>query len=79
MESAVSLLLQQELLEAMNKERPEERLVVCPLLENKQVGVGTIDLRLGTQFIEARRWTEAGIDPLMLAPDCARSKRKSWS
>ena len=62
----MSLLLQHELLEAMNRERPEERLVVCPLLENKQVGVGTIDLRLGTQFIEAQRWTEAGIDPLML-------------
>jgi dCTP deaminase len=62
----MSLLLQDELLEAMNRDRPEERLVVCPLLESKQVGVGTVDLRLGTQFIEAQRWTEAGIDPLML-------------
>jgi dCTP deaminase len=39
------------------------RLVVAPLLDDAQVGSGSIDLRLGTEFIETERRNEAVIDP----------------
>lgn len=41
----------------------ESRLIITPLLDEAQVGSGSIDLRLGTEFIEAERRREAVIDP----------------
>jgi dCTP deaminase len=40
-----------------------DRLVVTPLLDPDQVGAGTIDLRLGTEFLALRRTRRSGIDP----------------
>lgn len=58
----MSVLLREELLEAM--QRPlAERLVVSPMLDAEQVGPSSIDLRLGTQFIAVRRHAERAIDP----------------
>jgi dCTP deaminase len=39
------------------------RLIVSPLLDSEQVGPSSIDLRLGTQFIQVRRYAERAIDP----------------
>lgn len=64
----MTLLLRDQLSKAMKREVLDERLIVVPLLDDDQVGAGTIDLRLGTEFIEIRRWTETGIDPLNLDP-----------
>jgi|SRR5665213_2286296 len=72
----MSLLLRDQLLAAMSRPEAGTRLIVAPLLDAEQVGGGTIDLRLGTEFIESRRWTEAGIDPLELSgEDVSRSAR----
>lgn len=40
-----------------------QRLVVTPLLDRRQVGRGSIDLRLGTEFLLLRRTSRAGLRP----------------
>lgn len=59
----MAILLREQLLDAMRAENIRERLVVTPLLDEAQVGAGSIDLRLGTEFIETERRIEALIDP----------------
>jgi dCTP deaminase len=41
----------------------DRRLVVTPLLDSRQVGPASIDLRLGTEFLLLRRTLEPGLDP----------------
>lgn len=43
---------------------PSQRLVVTPLLEDSQIGSGSIDLRLGFSFILTRRANIASVDPM---------------
>lgn len=59
----MALLLHEQLMAAMAADRIEDRLIVTPLLDPAQIGPGSIDLRLGTEFIEVERHTEAVIDP----------------
>lgn len=59
----MSLLLREQLLAEMSREALSDRLVVTPLLDDAQVGPGSIDLRLGTEFIETERRSEAVVDP----------------
>jgi dCTP deaminase len=47
---------------------PAERLVVTPLLSSGQVGGGSVDVRLGTEFILLKRSARGPIDPLDLHP-----------
>jgi dCTP deaminase len=42
---------------------PDRRLVVMPLLDRGQIGSASIDLRLGTEFIEVERLANEMIDP----------------
>ncbi|MFE6734595.1 dCTP deaminase [Microbacterium sp. NPDC057650] len=43
---------------------PSRQLIITPLLDpEKQVGPGSIDLRLGTEFLETPRQNSASIDP----------------
>lgn len=58
----MSILMRDELLSAMEGSL-DERLIVTPLLSAAQVGPSSIDLRLGTQFIQVRRHAERAIDP----------------
>jgi dCTP deaminase len=59
------MLLQREaLVDAMEEADLSKRLVVTPILDaNKQVNAGSIDLRLGSGFIEVRRRDAYVIDP----------------
>lgn len=57
------LLLRDELLAQMQATSIEDRLVITPLLDAEQIGPGSVDLRLGTEFIETERRIEAVIDP----------------
>jgi dCTP deaminase len=41
----------------------DQRLVVAPLLDEAQVGSASIDLRLGTEFMETRRLRKGVLDP----------------
>lgn len=58
------LLHHEALVEAMKEDILERRLIVTPLLDRReQIGAGSIDLRLGSGFIEARRREAQVIDP----------------
>lgn len=59
----MTVLLREGLLEAMNRPDVADRLVVTPLLDEAQVTAGSIDLRLGTEFLEVKRYAESVIDP----------------
>jgi dCTP deaminase len=58
----VTLLNHEMLREAMATALPD-RLVITPLLDERQIGPSSIDLRLGTDFLFLRRTVSAGLDP----------------
>lgn len=61
----MSALIREELIERLDSTVDAERLMVTPLLDRKvQVGAGSIDLRLGTEFLEVQRNTRTAINPL---------------
>lgn len=59
----MSVLGQQELLKALNRPDPEDRLIVTPIFVKDQIGPGSIDIRLGHEFISTRRGNLKAIDP----------------
>jgi dCTP deaminase len=59
----VTLLHREALTVALDHPELESRLIVTPLLDRKQVGPASVDLRLGTEFLLLRRTLEAGLDP----------------
>ena len=61
----MTLLRKEDLLEAMSPTTPmADRLVVTPMLDlDVQVGPASIDLRLSSDFLLARRAEGSGIDP----------------
>ena len=48
---------------ALNHDDADQRLVVCPMLDPKQIGSASIDLRLGTEFMEVQRTKQGVLDP----------------
>lgn len=65
----MTALLRDGLLSAMSRSNIRERLIVTPLLDSEnQVGPGSIDLRLGTEFLEFTRGNQTVVDP-MTPPD----------
>lgn len=48
---------------ALTRPELDERLFITPLLDQKQVGSASVDVRLGSEFLELRRTTRAGLDP----------------
>jgi dCTP deaminase len=63
LEHNVTALSHQELAEALRMQPLHTRLVVAPLLDEAQVGPASIDLRLGTEFIETHRLRKGLLDP----------------
>lgn len=60
----MTLLQKEALIAAMQVDDVARRLVVTPLLDpEKQIGPGSVDLRLGSEFIEIRRREAETIDP----------------
>jgi dCTP deaminase len=53
-----------DLKEAIARLPLEKRLVIMPLLDEDQVGPASIDLRLGTDFIELHRLERETLDPM---------------
>lgn len=52
-----------------------DALIVTPLLDSAQIGPSSIDLRLGTEFLLSRRYSEQRVDPFdldTLAPPTER-------
>jgi dCTP deaminase len=54
----------EDLLWRMKDAPLEQRLYVAPLISERQVGEGTIDMRCGTEFIIVRRTRRSIVDPL---------------
>lgn len=59
----MTLLSHEDLRAALDREALARRLVITPLLDPKQIGPGSVDLRLGTEFLLMRRTRGAGLDP----------------
>lgn len=64
----MSVLARSELLQRLRADLPG-RLVVTPLLDERQLGPASIDLRLGTDFLVLRRTERSGFDPRDVEPD----------
>jgi dCTP deaminase len=65
----MSVMVREEIYAAMDARPLSEALVVTPLLDRRtQIGAGSIDLRLGTEFLEVRRYKEGAIDPFGQKP-----------
>lgn len=48
----------------LDDEDPSRRLIITPLLDrDEQIGPGSVDLRLGTEFLETPRKDNASVDP----------------
>ncbi len=47
----------------LNHDDADRRLIVCPMLDPKQIGSASIDLRLGTEFMEVQRTKQGVLDP----------------
>lgn len=66
----MALLQREELLSRLSVDDIDRRLHVLPILDaGKQVGEGSIDLRLGSEFIEVRRRSEEAVDPFKETSD----------
>ena len=57
------MLGHEDLAKALGEPDLEQRLVVTPLLDEAQVGPGSIDLRLGTRFLLSHPHTSPTADP----------------
>ncbi|MBX5467129.1 MAG: dCTP deaminase [Firmicutes bacterium] len=54
----------------------EERLVVTPILDPDQIRGGSLDVRLGTEFIVLKRSPRGPIDPLQMGVDAPDSQER---
>lgn len=61
----MTALIREQTIAAMDRVVLADRLIVTPLLDrDRQIGPGSIDLRLGTEFLEADRQNQTIIAPL---------------
>lgn len=64
--------------DAMARKNLADRLLITPLLDPKQIGAGTVDLRLGTEFLEVDRSGQQlldALDPQTTAQERQRERR----
>ena len=59
----MTVLGRNKIIEYMEKDELSDRLVVTPILEPSQIGPGSIDIRVGNDFVIARKGHLASIDP----------------
>lgn len=59
----MSILGRKELTAALADQDPQKRLIISPLLLESQVGPGSVDIRLGNEFIVTRRGNLPFLDP----------------
>lgn len=60
----MTILPRSDIIERLDSTEPGKRLAIVPLLDyEKQLGEGSIDLRLGTDFLLPQRNIDGGIDP----------------
>lgn len=59
----MSVLGRKRILKALAEKNPEERLFVSPILDKRQVGDASIDVRLGYDFVTVKRGNLGTLDP----------------
>lgn len=59
----MSILGAEEIKAALSEPELEKRLIITPLLQDSQVGPGSVDIRLGNEFIVTRRGNLPYLDP----------------
>lgn len=72
----MTLLKHEDLTDSMNSTELENRLVVTPLLDEQQIGPASIDLRLGSEFVEIRRREESLLDTFSESPASANKREE---
>lgn len=61
---AENVLSKKEILDRIYNKNSEQRLTITPLIDKKQINEGSVDVRLGTEFIVSKRTNYSLIDPL---------------
>jgi dCTP deaminase len=64
----VSLMGWEDIDCAMKRDNLDERLFITPLLKPNQIGAASVDVRLGSEFLQLRRTSGAGLDPRTQTP-----------
>ena len=59
----MSVLGRDRILGLMKQRNLRARLIVTPILEERQIGAGSVDIRIGNEFIVVRRGNLPLIDP----------------
>ncbi|HEM7879477.1 TPA: dCTP deaminase [Burkholderia contaminans] len=59
----MSILGRSELKNALSAEDISQRLIISPILQESQIGPGSVDIRLGNEFITTQRGNLASLDP----------------
>lgn len=59
----MSLLGKADIKKALSKPNLTERLIITPLMQDSQIGPGSVDIRLGNEFIVTRRGNLPYLDP----------------
>ena len=68
----MSALLFEDLVERLESNEAGRRLTITPILDRqRQIGPGSVDLRLGTEFLEVVRQSNRSIDPVHPTPTAA--------
>lgn len=57
------MLAHESLIEALDTSDEDRQLIIAPLLDRDQVGSSSIDMRLGTEFLQISRTTQGILDP----------------
>jgi dCTP deaminase len=68
------MLSKSELLKLLDRSEADQRLILTPLLDEHQIGAGSIDLRLGFTFILSRRANISSLDPMQSPMDNVKEK-----
>jgi len=74
----MSVLGHRRIIEAMQCGDPKERLYISPILDAKQIGDASIDIRLGNDFFTTRRGNLGVLDPKVrdTQPDRFRNRHR---
>ena len=59
------MLVNEQIVARLDEKDPSRRLVITPILDrDRQIGPASVDLRLGSEFLEVPRQSHAYIDPV---------------
>lgn len=74
----MSVLGRKRIMSALKEEDADNRLFISPMLDNRQIGDASVDVRLGHNFLTIKRGNLGAIDPRQKqsAPDRFRTRHQ---